>query len=328
MTKSHAILAAPFSVALLATVFCVWSALGNDVNFCVTTGCTLYQDFSIAGISMWWLGSTAFAALAACALLGRKIIGRRLAALFLLGDIGFLLLMAFTAPCVSCLVAALFFALCFWLFRMGGTEGKPGEAAPRRHSPILWAWLFLFAVNIGQVARSEIDVWPMLDESGDASTRMFFSVDCPYCAEGIKALAGKVDVAFYPVSENSDDVYRIAAMMNFLEEGMNMEEALARSSEFTKPGGFAAYGPEMLLLRFRLLRNKAHIFMAGSQAVPFFEQRGLPAGLARAAAREKSENGPEAYGALRDHNLPEELAITGQCDGGAPCPPGVETSIN
>lgn len=328
MSKSHAILVAPLLTGLLATAFCVWSALGNDVNFCVTTGCTLYQDFSIAGISMWWIGCAAFATLSACALLGRKTIGKRLAALFLLGDCCFLLLMAFTAVCVSCLVAAVFFALCFMLFRSGATPARPGEAVSRRHSPLLWVWIFLFAVNLGQVARSEIDVWPLLDESGDASTRMFFSVDCPYCAEGIKALVGKVDVAFYPVSENSGDVYRIAAMMKLLEEGMNMDEALSRSAEFSKPDGFAAYGPEMLLLRFRLLRNKAHIFLAGSQSVPFFEQRGLPTELARAARREQPGSGQGSYGALRDYSLPEELTTTGQCGGATPCPPAGETSIN
>ena len=84
MTKSHAIITTPLVLASIATVFCVWSALGNDVNFCVTTGCALYQDITIGKISLWWFGCAAFVTLAACAILGLAHIGRILAALFLL----------------------------------------------------------------------------------------------------------------------------------------------------------------------------------------------------------------------------------------------------
>lgn len=320
MTKSHAILFGPLLVSLAAIAFCVWSALGNDVNFCVTTGCTLYQDFTVAGISLWWFGSASFAFLCICALLGQNILGKRLAGLFVLGDTALLLLMAFTAPCVSCLVAALLFALCYFLFRRtGSASARPGESGSSRHSLLLWAWGLLFAINLGQVARSEIDIWPVLDQSGDAATRMFFSVDCPYCAKAIHALSGKVDVAFYPVSENPEDVYRIAKMMSLLDDGMNMSEALDQSGEYETPEGFAAYSPEMMLLRFRLLRNKAHIFAAGSQAVPFFEQRGLPVGLLKENASAESQ--ANSVKPENNFNLPPELTITGQCGSGVPCPP-------
>lgn len=330
MTKNHAILIIPFFTALLGTVFCVWSALGNDVNFCVTTGCTLYQDFSIAGVSMWWVGTVAFALLAICALLGQKMAGKSLAALFLLGDTGFLTLMAFTAPCLSCLTAAAFFAICFWLFRRNAAQpARSGEQLLLRPSPLLWIWFLLFIINIGVVVRSEVGVWPLLDESGDASTRMFFSVDCPYCKEGIDALAGKVDVAFYPVLENPDDVYRIARMMKLLEEGMAMDEALSLSADYQTPTGVAAYAPEMILLRFRLLRNKAHIFAAGSQSVPFFEQKGMPVGLVANKSSSGQESGRKtASDGFGDFHLPDELTTTGQCGGGAPCPPTSGITIN
>lgn len=327
MTKTHAMLAAPLFAAVIATAFCVWSALGNDVNFCVTTGCTLYQDFSVGGVSLWWFGTGAFTLLAACALLGQREAGYRLSGFFVVGDVFLLLLMALTAPCVSCLVAAFFFALCYWFFRRSVfASAKPGQPTPLRRSILLAVWLTLFVVNLGAVARSQFDVWPLLDESGDAHLRMFFSPACTYCAEGINVLSGNVNVAFYPVAENEADVLRIAKMQELLDKGEGIAEALGQSMEEPQPGGIGAWSPEMLLLRFRLLRNKAHIFASGSQSVPFFETLGLPGDIAaksreRAIARRAPVQNAPANASPKDHALPVELEGLTQCGGQVPCPP-------
>ncbi len=111
MNRSHEIVTGALCLALLGAAFCAWSALGNEVNLCVTAGCSLYQDTALAGISLWWLGAGAFAVLSFLALLGLAHWGRILAALTLAGDVALLLVMALTAPCVSCLIVAIFFAL-------------------------------------------------------------------------------------------------------------------------------------------------------------------------------------------------------------------------
>lgn len=322
MTKSHAILIGPLFIAIAAIIFCVWIALGNDVNFCVTTGCSLYQDTSFFGVSMWWFGTAAFTVLAACALLGQKRIGQWFGALFIFADIFLLGLMELTAPCVSCLVVAALFALCYWLFREP-REARPSPGAFSGRSPLLLIWLVLFIANLGTVARSQFDVWPILDESGDAKMRMFFSPSCPYCVDGIKVLSGNIDVAFYPVAENENDVYRLAKMLSLVEDGMGLAEALAQSAEFADAKNTGYLNPEMLVLRFRLLRNKAHLFAAGSKAVPFFETRGLPGDI---TARLKASQAPPVParpgdGTPKDHELPKELEISGQCGGLEPCPP-------
>lgn len=329
MKKMNAILTGPFFLALLATAFCVWSALGNDVNICVTTGCTLYEDFSIGGISLWWFGAGAFAFLAILAILGQSAAGRLFAGLFLLGDICLLLLMALTAPCVSCLVAAVFFALCYWLFRHAGASTQKG-AEPPRASALLWIWLALFVVNLGQVARSQLDIWPILDESGEARANMFFSPSCRYCVEGINALSGNVEMAFYPIADSSEDVYKLAKMVECLDKGMNLAEAMGQSQDAVSPGLWANFSPGMLLLRFRLLRNKAHVLAAGSRGVPFFERKGLPPDvLAKVEEREKRSisrlqspgYGNTEPGGLPDATLPVDMG-GGQCGPGMPCPPG------
>ena len=328
MTKSHAILTGPLVIALLAVAFCIWTAFGNDVNICVTTGCTLYADFSVFGISLWWIGAVAFALLCACALLGQAAIGRNLAGLFLLGDIGLLTLMALTAPCVSCLLIATLFALAYFMFRRRATDGKRQGAMPRS-SVLLWIWLALFAVNLGQVARSQLDVWPILDESGEGNLRMFFSPTCKYCIEGVNALSGNINVAFYPLAENENDVAQIARMMALVDDGASMAEALVQSREESFTGIISAWSPEMILLRFRLLRNKAHVFAQGSQGVPFFERKGLPPGL---IARSEKKTAPGHAPSLNpvtmnngiaggDPTLPVELQENTQCGGAAPCPP-------
>ena len=57
MNRSHEIVTGALCLALLGAAFCAWSALGNEVNLCVTAGCSLYQDTTLAGISLWWLGA-------------------------------------------------------------------------------------------------------------------------------------------------------------------------------------------------------------------------------------------------------------------------------
>lgn len=332
MTRSHAILTGPFFLAIVAIAFSIWSALGNDVNFCVTTGCTLYQDFTLWGISLWWFGAAAFFCLGACAILGAAGLGVLLASFFLFGDICLLALMSFTAPCISCMVAAVFFALIYYLLhRFENAHGRPGT--PKKHSVLIWIWLFFFVINMGQVARSQMDVWPMLDESGEAHTRMFFSPTCKYCLEGINVLSGNVNVAFYPVADTDQDVYRIARAMELLSDGMSLAEAVGQSIETPAWGFFSSLRPDIMLLRFRLLRNKAHVFGAGSQGVPFFEYKGLPPGV-QAKSRERSAraglgiNGdtaqetPRAPVSTTDPALPPELDGLTQCGAGLPCPPG------
>ncbi len=322
MTKSSAILPGSLALSCLAIAFCIWSALGNDVNICVTTGCMLYQDFTIAKISLWWIGATAFACLGGCAILGQAAIGRWLAAVFLAGDVCLLFLMALTAPCVSCLAVAIFFALIYLSFRKQNTGAKQHavQRGQKRFSILLAVWLALFIVNLGQVARSQIGIWPILDESGEASTRMFFSPSCKYCIEGVNALSGNIAVAFYPLAESDADVAKVAKMMALLADGMGLAEAMGQSQQEEFTNFWQQMSPNMLLLRFRMLRNKAHLFAQGSQGVPFFERKGLPSGMQ--VKPDKRQIAPAQTSVSNgDYTLPPELTDSTQCVGKIPCPP-------
>ncbi|MBD5608546.1 MAG: hypothetical protein HDQ93_06830 [Desulfovibrio sp.] len=323
MTKNHPILIGPLAIAALAVAFCVWTAFGNDVNICVTTGCSLYQDFSVFGVSMWWIGCGAFLVLCACALFGQAALGKILAAIFLWGDACLLILMATTSPCVSCLVAALFFGLSYYAFRIAfySSPLRPKPAFPWGDALLKRVWFVFFVINLGLVLRSQLNVWPILDE-GDARARMFFSLSCPRCLESVSALSGRIDIAYYPIAENDEDLFRIAAMKRLIDEGANVSEALAQTRDVAPGSYLSSFAPEALLLRFRLLRNKAYVLQSGSQGVPFFEYYGVPPDVlerikdARKPARK--EQTPEVG---KSDALPPEILDSGQCVGNQPCPP-------
>ena len=172
MKQAYGISGGALAAALLGMLFCIWTALGNEVAFCVTAGCSLYQDLVIGGLSMWWIGTAAFGVLACLALLGAVPAGHFLAGLTLLGDIFLLLLMALTSPCVSCLVVACFFALTYWLFRRALHRD---DRRPQERSLLLCAWLVLFVVNAGQVVRMQGEVWSISENSDQATCLLYTS---------------------------------------------------------------------------------------------------------------------------------------------------------
>lgn len=348
MKNSHGVLSGTLCLALVAVAYCVWTAFGNDVNVCVTEGCSLYQDANLGGVSLWWIGAVTFAVLALLALVGAARVGRVIAGLALAGDIVLLLLMAATAPCISCLGVALFFAGVYACFRRADMDPQ-GKGAPARRSVLILGWLVLFLINAGASARLAASVWSISDPSGAPSVRVFYSPSCAACAQAIEALSGNVSVAFYPVAETPDDVYMVAAMREAVERGHSMKEALEMAKKAEIPGGFAAISPDMLWLRLRLLRNKAHVYLSGSQTVPFIEYHGLPSMLAakpagkprpqEEAARQDAAPRPSASSlplepvtggltprgnatqgdALGDTSLFDD-PVAGSCGGQIPCP--------
>lgn len=316
------IMPAPLLAALLGVAFCAWSASGNALNLCVTSGCSLFQDLTIGGVSMWWIGVAGFAALTLLSISGRPRLGLLGAGFALVLDACLLVLMLLTAPCAGCLVAGLLFALTYAAFR---------HAVPRRdpHLPrsgLLALWAVLCIINLAGIVRSELGTWPIYG-SEDASTHMYFSPSCSACREGIAALSGKANVAFFPVNEYDHDVITIALMEKFLADGASMQAALTRALAVENPDGqVSQYSFAMQRLRFRLLCNKARVFAAGA-VLPYFEFRGLPAALMHkesgvSKSRPAASPSAGAPGASLDYTLPLDTGVAGSCGGvnAPPCP--------
>ncbi|MBF0526075.1 MAG: hypothetical protein HQK56_13380 [Deltaproteobacteria bacterium] len=45
-------------VSLAGLIYCICSAAGLTESWCFTQGCRVYKDYSFAGISLYWFGST------------------------------------------------------------------------------------------------------------------------------------------------------------------------------------------------------------------------------------------------------------------------------
>ena len=82
--RSHSPLYLPLLIAVCGILFSVWNALDAASVPCVSAGCTLYQNFSINGYSLWWGGVGIFSLLGLLALTGRAVLGRWLAGLAVL----------------------------------------------------------------------------------------------------------------------------------------------------------------------------------------------------------------------------------------------------
>ena len=58
--SSRRILWLPLVIALVGALFCFWITLGNELTFCQTAGCSLYEDTTVGGISLWYYGMGTF----------------------------------------------------------------------------------------------------------------------------------------------------------------------------------------------------------------------------------------------------------------------------
>jgi hypothetical protein len=301
-----------FLLSVLGAGFTSWSAWGNAIDLCFTAGCTIYQDTAIAGISMWWIGTCGFGLLALLAIVGRPGLARFFSAVALFLDCLLQLLLVVTAPCVACLIAGIFFALTYAAFRSAAADAK----RPPSRSWLLLVWSFLLVANLLNVARSEMGTWAM-QEAADPYMKFYFSPTCSACQEGIRALSNRKDVSFYAVSKSEQDTLLIAAMKHSVQKGASMAEALKRAPDEPAPTGSALYTPDMLLLRFALLRNKSYALNAGGGVLPLIEYLGLPQG--NAFKSPDPEHRPPPRGAS-DATLPVDNEAAAQCGGTTPCP--------
>lgn len=337
-TATPLVMPGPLLLALLGAAFCVWSASGNALNLCVTTGCSLFQDFTVGGMSMWWIGAAGFAVLALLSLSGRPLLGVVCSGVGVLVDVLLLALMLTTSPCVGCLFAALLFALLYLAFR----QCNHHRDTPMPRSWLLLLWSLLFIANVGAVVKAEAETWPMYGPE-NAATRVYFSPSCSACREAVNSLSGRVNVAFYPLAENAQDIPSIETMIVALAKGDSMAEALAQAVAEKTPSetsSESAFSPSRWLLQYRVLRNKAHVLASGAETVPYIEFHGLPGFLSSSAksggrtARPVGSSGPSGTSApmtpvqegtapqSTDATLPVDTGIAGSCGGATnvPCP--------
>jgi hypothetical protein len=116
-------------------------------------------------------------------------------------------------------------------------------------------------------------------------------------------------------------------MAKRIGEGQNLPEAIASAHKdipdlteapdlMTLPEyRFGLLKPDMLLLQFRLWKNRSHVLAAGSDRLPFVEFRGLPA-FFRGEERLSAQQMPEAVHPERSEIPGIDLGVAGFCGGG------------
>lgn len=334
LPRSKKFLLAPFLVSLLGIAFSCWNIWGDTELLCVTEGCALFQNFTVAGVSMWWIGVTGFLTLALCAAFGAAAAGAVLTALGLLADVALLAIMLVTAPCFNCLVVALVLPVNYVLFRNAIKEnGRKKQSC--HFSALLGIWLLFFIVNVGAVLQSFALPWAFLappEGAPSAPVQIYISPSCPACRDLMNSTNQGTPAAWYPVAEQDSDLAVIAEMARLLDNGSPLNEALSKALA-AKPvlSPLRLLQPDTLLLQLRLWKNKAHVLRAGSERLPFVEYRGLPAHMVPQAKKpepaptptltiQPNPGTPNNFDPL-GRNTPENstglpfLDITGFCEG-------------
>lgn len=265
----------PLFISLLGLVFS-WATLqGMTESICTSQGCTLYHDVTLLGFSLWVYGAAAFGICALLALLKKGSAGFLLCRLALFLDLFLLLLLSLTSPCANCLIVAFLLGANYLAFK--------AHSRPPKKEWLFSFWAFFFLVNIFSLLTQSLSSYAIYGEE-EASLHLYFSPSCPQCQEGIRFYSGNLDAAFYPVLEKKDDLAKVIAMKKGLDKGLSPHEALTEAlASPSEEISFFSHIP----LRFRLLRNKAHVLLQGSQGVPYLESRGLPRVLQKEIQRRK-----------------------------------------
>lgn len=328
------------AACLAGLLFCLWVFFTGGRSLCLTDGCVLFQDFRLAGISLWQAGAVLFAALLALALLRLSRIALLLVTLALAADVVLLCIMLFTAPCVNCLIVASLIALSFTAFRNAEYPVR------RERSTLLVLWSVLLIIDLGGVLRDLAEPWSPIESGSEASVQIYFSPSCPACRTLLAGSDDLTDAAWYPVAENERDILVIAAMTDQLEKGLTLTKAVEEADKSVpiladdeSSFRLSLLKPGMLLLQLRLWRNHAHVLGAGSDRLPFLEFKGLPAFLMDDPEPEDNETAVEETSSSPDFSLPGQrglssipgLSVAGFCDGSGetPCEDGTaETSAH
>lgn len=265
----------PWGTLFFALLGLLWSGYiafpSGGADTCISSGCSITRDFSIWGISLWWLGGAYFFVLMVVCLRGMRLFAWRLAQLALALDSLLLLLMFFTGPCFDCLVVAVFFFLTAFCLRPSGNSGwfRGEQAAPFVFFP-LWAGLFFGNIVVG--LNETTPHWTIGNPEYD-NVRVYFAPSCPACREALKALGSSA--VLFPVVEDENDFDSLLRLESLLSLGMGIEKAIDESLNQDIPTPSISF-MRSLYLKLQLIRNKSFVLKHNFKAMPLIEINGMP----------------------------------------------------
>ena len=261
-------------LALLGAAYCLAAELGLGEALCVTNGCSLYQNFSLYGISLWHVGIATFLVLAGLSFTGRLSLALNLSRLTVLADCFLLLLMSLTSPCLACMGAAFFLAVVFYSLHRAQAEQNNSKGGPHPRSRLLAVWM-LFMAAAAILAAKELAAPDPWHGPEDAPVRLYFSPHCPACLQAVEAVtASPLPVAYYPVAASLDEIKVILAMEDDLAKGVPLAVSLRKFRE-NPPTGLSL-SLRALGTLWQILRNRADVLSLGKGSVPLLLINGVP----------------------------------------------------
>jgi hypothetical protein len=264
------------AIALAGFLFCLLSVLGITDAFCLTQGCEVYEGYTVAGISLYWIGALVFMILGLMSLWpGAYGLLAILTGLVLVGDFVFLIIQFLMWPCTNCLVVAALLGSFAWCL---AGHVKSGLRI------LCMVWLLLFSANIFLLAKDSIPPWPVLGKN-NAEIQVFFSPTCPACRQVVENFLRDPDlapyVAFYPLAKDDDDLQRINLLVRNLRQGMPAAKAFAIHWQMLLPQDSLNRNRNLV---FNLWRNQLHLAKKGATQVPLI--------ISRISLGDKLENSP------------------------------------
>ena len=300
-------------IALVGAIYCAIQVVPVATPVpCPGTGCRLFQDFALFGVSLWWVGVAYFSLMALICLRRANVLALFIAVAALITDALLLVIMLMTAACVTCLGAGLLIALLYFSLRRHFHKStSPAEGLPIA----LLIWSGLFIATVASATVESLEPWQIAGTE-NAERRIYFAPSCPACRDAVAVFSG--NAVFIPVAEKDSDNAAVYAMHQGILNGLSPAEALEAVMRAERNGALAEPPfPEALILRLQLLRNKADVLRLGFGQLPLIMINGMPQSprLDSAPPREARPSAPSVS------DLPTELlAPLNSCGDASPEP--------
>jgi len=248
--------------------FCLLSAFRMTDVLCITQGCSVYEDFSLFGVSLYGFGSAAFLMMLffAIAWQGRYLL--MASAFFLILDSVFLTTQILLWPCMKCLIVAALFGAVMVAAMIQCQDKKMGMKW------VMSVWFLLFFVDVIAVAKESVSPWPVYGYDA-APVHLYFSPTCPSCQGMIDALLAKTSaptqIALYPISKNPEDTVKIMFLEKQLKKGTALKEALVLCQQTKEVN--TIYDMAYLRTVLNTFKNMSALSRMGVTHVPFLVAR-------------------------------------------------------
>lgn len=270
----HKFLPITFAVSVIGLCFSVYNILSSFFfEQTCTTACGLFANFTIMGVSLWWVSAIFFTVVLILSLFGFAYSIRILTAIALLVDVFLLFIMLNTILCLLCICVGILVACSYYTVRY--ENRRPLDPYPKTILLSLWTVMFVLligsAINANQRGISFANV-------ENPTTNIFFSPSCPACKKILMAEHKNKNIAWYPVEEKENDIWRILFMQERINAGDTVSQALLKAEE-NKPEEKVELTDMLrlnyLVMQYKVWKNTA-IVKRRTQAIPYIEVFGTP----------------------------------------------------